>query len=630
MAQIKSKSQRRGNSSQKRSPSNEEKRNSTGTLGTQTREIEIPEMITVRDLAEEMHCSPIDLIKELMNAGVMANINQQLDYDTAAIVAEDMGYSVREFKEQEVEAGDGERATIQPVQRRVYSEEEKKYLRSRPPVITILGHVDHGKTSILDVIRKADVQAGEAGGITQHIGAYQVSAKGKAITFLDTPGHEAFTAMRARGANATDIAVVVIAADDGVQAQTREAIDHARAAKVPIIVALNKIDLPTANPEYVMQQLAELDLVPEDWGGHTIVVLVSAKTGEGIDTLLEMILLAAEMEDLKANPSRNSEGIVLEGKLDRSRGPMATLLVQEGVLKIRDSLVVGQTYGRIRAMFDYRGKSVKEAKPSAAVVVMGLNDVPEAGDKFQVVEKRSKARDLAEERAGKLEQESSHPLVALSLEQIYAQAQEGSIETLNLILKVDVQGSIEPIKNSLEDIDVEGLKVQFIHEGVGNITESDITLAVASQAVILGFNVKIDPNAQNIADSERVSIRIYNIIYRLIEDVQLALRGMLEPEYEEVIQGRAIVRQVFAISRLGKIAGVRIREGKAMRNSNVRVQRGSKIIYDGPVNSLKRFKKDVREVTTGMECGVGFDRLQDLEEGDLLEFYTTEMVEQGL
>jgi translation initiation factor IF-2 len=436
--------------------------------------------------------------------------------------------------------------------------------------------------------------------------------------------------MRARGANATDIAVLVVAADDGVQPQTREAIAHARAARVPIIVALNKIDLPSANPDYVMQQLADVDLVPEDWGGDTIVVPTSAMTEEGIDTLLEMILLIAEMEDFEANPERDPEGIVIEGELDRFRGPLATLLIQEGTLRVRDALLVGETYGRVRAMFDHRGENVEEATPSMPVRVMGLDGVPEAGDMFRVVEDHSKAKELAEERAEESEERGSRPVTALSLEELYAQVQEGNMETLNLILKADAQGSIAPIKNSLEDIEEEGLGVQFVHEGVGDISESDVNLAVASQAVILGFNVDIDSTAERMAEDEGIRIRTYNVIYRLIEDVQLALRGMLEPEYEEVVQGRAVVRQVFDISGVGMVAGTQVREGRALRNANVRVRRGSELIYDGPVGSLKRFQRDVREVSTGMECGVGFEELDDLEEGDILEFYTTELVEQGL
>jgi translation initiation factor IF-2 len=606
---------------------------STGTVGPAItappapppeakKELELPEAITVRELANLMGCSPIELIKALMNAGVMANINQQIDYDTAAIVAEDMGYRVKEQKPPEPEVV--EQAAPQPVRRRFYTEEEQKYLRERPPVVTILGHVDHGKTSLLDVIRATNVQAHEAGGITQHIGAYQIQVQGKPITFLDTPGHEAFTAMRARGASVTDIAILVVAADDGVQPQTLEAISHARAAQVPIIVALNKIDLPTANPERVKQQLAENGLVVEDWGGDTICVPVSAKTKVGIDTLLEMILLVAEMADLKANPRAKAQGTVIEGKLDRTRGPSATLLVQEGTLRVGDVLLVGRTYGKIRAMYDHQGKPLKHALPSTPVVVTGLHDVPEAGDKFEVVESERQARELAEQRMLEYQTAAARPV--LTLDEIYRRAQEGSVQALNLILKADVQGSIEPIRNSLEKIDVGDLKVKFVHQGVGNVSESDVMLAAASQAIIVGFNVGVEPAAQRLAEAEGVSIRTYAVIYELIDDVQRALSGMLKPEYKEVLQGKAIVREVFNISRVGKVAGVQVTEGKALRNALVRVKRAEAVLHEGRVGSLKRFTEDVREVGAGMECGVTVEGFGAFQVGDILEFYTQELV----
>ena len=458
--------------------------------------LKLPDQLTVRELADEMGVSPIELIKQLMNAGVMANINQSLDHDTAAIVAEDMGYTIAEPPPPEPEV---EEEVVATVRRRVYGEDELKDLRPRPPVVTILGHVDHGKTSLLDVIRKTNVQAGEAGGITQHIGAYQIETKGKVITFLDTPGHEAFTAMRARGAQATDIAVLVVAADDGVQPQTREAIDHARAAEVPIIVAINKIDLASANLDRVRQQLAELGLVPEDWGGDTIEVPVSAKTTEGIDSLLDMILLVADMAELQANPKRDVEGVVLEGQMDRARGVTATLLVQEGTLRVGDALLVGATCGKVRAMFDYRGKPAKRATPSMPVVVLGLRDVPEAGDRFEWVRDERQAREMAEARRQEAADTAGHRPQALTLEEIYAQAQAGEVQELNLILKVDVQGSIEPIKNSLEKLEVRDLGVRFIHEGVGAINESDVMLAAASQAIIVGFHVAAEPAAERMA-----------------------------------------------------------------------------------------------------------------------------------
>lgn len=588
-------------------------------------DIELPPAITVRDLADLMHRSPIELIKELMNAGVMANINQQIDYDTAAIVAEDMGFRVVEPTVEEPEEELQAEATPVAVRkRREYTEEEAKYLRPRPPVVTILGHVDHGKTSLLDVIRRTSVQASEAGGITQHIGAYQVDVKGELITFLDTPGHEAFTAMRARGASVTDIAVLVVAADDGVQPQTREAIDHARAAQVPIVVALNKMDLASANPDHVKQQLSDLGLVPEDWGGETICVPVSARTQEGIGALLDNILIVAEMADLKANPRRTAEGVVVEGRLDRSRGSTATLLVQEGTLQAGDSIVVGLTYGKIRAMFDYTGATLDKAGPSTPAVVIGLRDVPAAGDSFIAVETERKARELAEQRVEEHHSKSSHPTAALTLEEVFGQAQAGKVQSLNLILKADVQGSLEPIRNSLEQIEVKDLSVTFVHEGVGTIAESDVMLAVASNAVIIGFSVGVDPSAERLAEAEGVDIRVYDIIYRVIEDVEKALTGMLEPEYEDVLQGRAIVRQVYKISRVGLIAGAQISEGRGLRNATARIVRDGKQIHQGRVSSLKRFTEDVREVTTGLECGIGVDGANDIQEDDIIEFYTRE------
>jgi len=592
--------------------------------------IRLPEQITVRDLAETLGTSPIELIKQLMNLGVMANINQLIDYETAAIASEELGFRVSEEQEEKELTAEAEDEIVVDthVRRTVYSEEEQRYLTRRPPVITIMGHVDHGKTSLLDVIRETSVQATEAGGITQHIGAYQVTAQGKQITFLDTPGHEAFTEMRARGANVTDIAVLVVAADDGVQPQTREAINHARSAHVPIIVALNKMDLPSANPDRVKQQLADIGLVPEDWGGDTIVVPVSAKTKQGINTLLDMILLVAEMADLKANPRRNPQGTVIEGRLDRTRGPVATLLVHDGILKVSDALVLGNTSGRIRAMFDYRGQPIDEATPSQPVVVMGLRDVPQAGDRFEKVGSERIARHIAEERTQEAAQASAKRPEALSLDDIYARVQESAAKSLNIILKADVQGSIDPIRSSLEPLKVGDLTVDFIHEGVGNIAESDVNLAVASKAVVIGFNVDVDASAQRMAEAEGVDVRTYDIIYRLIEDIQKALTGMLEPEEREVVAGRAVVRQVFSIPRAGKVAGAQVREGKALRNARVRVLRGDKVLYEGTVSSLKRYTEDVREVGTGMECGVGVDGYSEFEPDDILEFYTIETVER--
>ena len=595
----------------------------------QVKEIELPASITVRELADLMSRSPIDLIKELMNAGVMANINQQIDYDTAAIIAEDMGYTVVEPTVEEPTVEEQEEL-VTPVaaakKQREYAPEELKYLKTRPPVVTILGHVDHGKTSLLDVIREASVQTTEAGGITQHIGAYQVDLEGGTITFVDTPGHEAFAAMRARGASVTDIAVLVVAADDGVQPQTREAIDHARSAQVPIIVALNKMDLPSANPDHVKQQLADLGLVPEDWGGETIVVPVSARQRMNIDALMENILLVAEIADLKANPRRSAEGTVIEGRMDRARGSTATLLVQEGTLETGDALSVGQVYGKVRAMFDYKNEPISKAEPSTPVVVIGLRGIPGAGDTFRVVENERTARNIAERLAQESQEQGPASTPAMTLEEIYAQAQAGQVQTLNLVLKADVQGSIEPIKSSLEQIEVEGLSVHFVHEGVGNVGESDVNLAVAAGAIIIAFNVGIDPAAERLAENEGVSIRRYNIIYRVIEDVEKALTGMLEPVFEDVLQGKAIVRQVFRISRVGVIAGSQIIEGKGLRNATGRIVRDGEVIHQGRISSLKRFTEDVREVNTGLECGIGVDGASDIQEDDIIEFYTREQV----
>ncbi|MBN1400243.1 MAG: translation initiation factor IF-2 [Anaerolineae bacterium] len=618
-----SRPQRREDSGRSSAPASPQVRR--GSKAEAPKEIEIPGAITVRDLAELMGCSPIDLIKELMNAGVMANINQQLDHDTAVIVAEEMGYTVVEPKAPEpVVSAEEPEVGLPPVHRREYTEEEQQQLRERPPVVTILGHVDHGKTSLLDKIRETNVQAGEAGGITQHIGAYQVLVNDRAITFLDTPGHEAFTAMRARGASLTDIAVLVVAADDGVQPQTREAISHARAARVPIIVAINKMDLATANPDRVKQQLSDLGLVPEDWGGDTICVPVSARTEQGIGDLLDMILLVAEMANIQALTRPPAEGAVVEGRLDRSRGPTATLLVQEGTLRDGDTLLVGTTYGRIRAMFDYQGNPIKRARPSTPVVVMGLRNVPEAGDTFVVVESEREARSIAEQRELEAQEQTTRPAQALTLEEVYAQVQAGAVHSLNLILKADVQGSLEPIRNSLEQLEVGDIRVHFVHEGVGNIGESDVMLAVASQAVVIGFNVSVDTAAQRLADAEGIDVRTYSIIYRVIEDVERALTGMLEPVYKEVVQGHAIVRQTFHIRRVGTIAGCQVSDGKVLRSAKVRVIRGQQVVHEGPLSSLKRFTEDVTEVNAGYECGLGVEDFEDLQEDDVLEFYTME------
>jgi len=584
--------------------------------------IVIPDFLTVRELATLMDVSPIDVIKELMKNGILANINQQIDYETAAIVAEEMGFEAQ----QEAPPPAVEEVPIlpQPLKERIYEGEAPENLKLRPPVVTVLGHVDHGKTTLLDVIRHTNVVAGEAGGITQHIGAYQVEHNGKKITFLDTPGHEAFTAMRARGAQGADIAILVVAADDGVMPQTKEAIDHARAARVPIIVALNKIDKANANPERVKQQLADMGLQVEEWGGDTICVPVSAKRKIGIDELLDNILVVAELAELKANPDRPAMGMVIEGQLDKSRGPTATLLVQNGTLHVGDVLVIEDLYGRVRAMFNENWEPVEEAPPSTPVVVLGLSDVPQPGSTFQVVENEKTARALAAQRSEEKAQATARPTKVIALDDIFEQIQAGQVKELNLIVKADVQGTIEPIVSSLEKLGDENLKVNILHTGTGNINESDVMLAVASRAIIVGFNVQVDPAAKRSAEAERVDIRLYDVIYKLIDNVDKALKGLLEPVYREVVTGHAEVRAVFSIPRVGKVAGVYVTDGHITRNSLARIRRNGKVVYDGRVSSLKRFTEDVKEVREGFECGVGLEGFHDFEEGDLIELYEKE------
>jgi translation initiation factor IF-2 len=584
--------------------------------------IVIPDFLTIRELADLMDASPIQVIKELMNNGILANINQQIDYETAAIVAEEMGFEARpEAPPAIVE----EIPMIPlPLKERMYEGEAPEDLEPRPPVVTILGHVDHGKTTLLDVIRHTNVVAGEAGGITQHVGAYQVERDGKKITFLDTPGHEAFTAMRARGAQGADIAILVVAADDGVMPQTQEAIDHARAARVPIIVALNKMDKANANPEKVKQQLADVGLQIEEWGGEIICVPVSAKQKTGIDDLLDNILAVADLAELKANPNRLAMGTVIEGELDKSRGPTATLLVQNGTLRLGDALLIDDLSGRIKAMFNERGERVREATPSTPVVVLGLSAVPHPGDSFKVVEDERVARAMAASRADEKERAAIQPARVLSLEGILDQIKAGQVKELNLILKADVWGTIEPIVNSLEKLGDKDLKVNIIHKGAGNIGESDVMLAVASRAIVIGFNVQVDPAASRTAEAEGVDIRLYDIIYKLIDDVDKALKGLLEPVYKDVVSGHAEVRAIFTIPHVGKIAGVYLADGHAARNSLARIRRNNQLIYDGRVSSLKRFTEDVREVREGFECGVGLEGFQGFEEGDIIEFYKKE------
>lgn len=587
----------------------------------------LPAITTVRDLAEMINSSPIDIIKVLMANGVMANINQQIDFDTAAVVAAELGYEATLEVIDQVETEDtGEIA----LWRQMIANEDKKDLNPRPPVVTILGHVDHGKTTLLDAIRSASVAAGEAGGITQHISAYQITHDNKLITFLDTPGHAAFTAMRSRGAQGADIVILVVAADDGVMPQTKEALAHALAAKVPMIVALNKMDKANANPDKVKQQLSEVGLIPDDWDGDTIVVPVSAKAQTGLEDLLEAILLVADNTEILANPKGKLIGTVIEAERDRAKGVVATILVQNGSLSVGDILVAGTAYGRIRAMFDFRGNNIESAGPSTPISVMGLSDVPSAGDLIRVVETDKEARTIVAERQQREKEASKASFQAVTLENMFERFQEGQLRELRLIVKADVQGSLEPIVSSLQKMsasDEEGkIKVNILHAGTGNISENDITLAVASQAIVMGFNVTADEAARVTADREGVSIRFYDIIYRITEDVEKALKGMLQPEEVETVIGKAEVRAIFKVSRR-KIAGCRVIDGEIRRNAFMRVIRNKEMLADSPIASLKHEKDDVREVRNGFECGIALKNFDDFEEGDILECYIKEMVE---
>ncbi len=585
-------------------------------------------MLTVRDLARALRMSPIDVIKQLMSSGIVASINQTIDYETAGIVASELGFEIKPLRVSEPEPVEEQKQQAKTLWQRLAETEPPERLKPRPPVVTVLGHVDHGKTTLLDAIRETNVVAGESGGITQHIGAYQVEKDGRKITFIDTPGHEAFTAMRARGAQVTDLAVLVVAADDGVMPQTREAIDHARAAGVPIVVALNKMDRPSARPERVKQQLADVGLTVEDWGGEVICVPVSAKQKQGIEELLENILLVTDVADLKSNPDRPAVGTVIEGQLDRHRGPTATLLVQGGTLRVGDALVIGAICGRVRAMYDDQGRPVTEAPPSMPVLVMGLSDVPEAGDIFEVVENERQARLIAAERAEKARLAAGQPARPrfTSLDDLFGRFEAGEATELNLILKADVQGSLEPIASSLEKLSTEDLKVKLLHQGTGRISESDVMLAAASNAIIIGFRVDVDEAARRQALQEGVSIRQYDVIYNLIDDVDKALKGKLEPQYEEVVIGHAEVRAVFTIKRRGNVAGCYITDGEVTRNALVRVLRGGQEIFAGRIDSLRRFQEDVSEVKAGFECGIGLAGFDAFQAGDTLEFYRKEQV----
>ncbi len=590
--------------------------------GHSNKSIELPSSLTVRELAETIDASPIEVIKTLMANGVMANINQQIDFDTAAIVAAEMGYEATPTTPEIIETED---AGEIPIWRQLIADEDPQLLSARPPVVTILGHVDHGKTTLLDAIRRTNVVEGEAGGITQHIGAYQVEHTGRRITFLDTPGHSAFTAMRARGAQGADVVVLVVAADDGVMPQTREALDHAKAARVPIVVALNKIDKANANPERAKQQLADVGLVPDEWDGDTIVVPVSAKQKLGLEDLLEAILLVADNTEIRANPEGPVIGTVIEAERDRTRGVLTTLLVQNGTLSVGEVVLAGTAYGRLRAMFDHLGQPVEQAGPSAPVSVMGLNDVPTAGELFQVVSSDKEARALIEKRK-EVQVQKAETASPVTLESVFDRFQAGEARELRLIVKADVQGSLEPIVSSLEALSAGDIAVNILRAETGNVGENDIMLAAASKAVVLGFNVEADTAARRLAESEGVSLRLYDIIYRLTEDVEKALKGMLEPEEKTKVIGTATVRAIFRIPRIGNIAGCYVMEGELRRSAHIRVIRDDEMLYEGEIASLKHHQDDVREVRQGFECGLGVKGFDDFEEGDVLECFIRELV----
>lgn len=589
------------------------------------KEKELPEKITfyesltVAELAKKLGREPSEIIKKLFLLGVMATINQELDKDAIELICTDYGVEV----EEEI------RVDISDLEGYFEGEaEEQGVQKERPPVVTIMGHVDHGKTTLLDSIRNTKVTAGEAGGITQHIGAYQVVENGKKITFLDTPGHAAFTTMRARGAKVTDITILVVAADDGVMPQTIEAINHAKAAEVPIIVAVNKMDKPSANPERVMQELTEHGLVSEEWGGDTIFAPISALKGEGIDNLLEMVLLVSEVAELKADSKRRAIGTVIEAQLDKGRGSVATLLVQDGTLKVGDPIVVGHTFGRVRAMVNDLGRRVKEAGPSTPVEITGLNDVPQAGDRFVVFEDEKTARQVGESRASTALQAQRSEKTRVTLDNLFDQMKQGEMKELNLIVKADVQGSVEAMAASLMKLDVEGVNVRIIHTGAGAITESDISLAAASNAIVIGFNVRPDTNAKRAAEAEGVDIRLHRVIYKVIEEIEAAMTGLLDPEFQEKIIGQAEVRETFKVTKIGTIAGSYITEGKISRDSGVRVIRDSIVVFEGELESLKRFKDDVKEVARGYECGITVKNYNDVKEGDIIEAFVMEEIKR--
>ena len=577
-------------------------------------EIEVPDAISVGELASRLKKTAVEVIKKLMGLGQMASVSDIIDFDTAFLVAEEFGAIVH--KEVIITAEDSLTLDI---------EDKEEDLVTRPPVVVVMGHVDHGKTSLLDAIRNTHVTDGEAGGITQHIGAYQVALKDRKITFLDTPGHEAFTAMRARGAMATDIAILVVAADDGIMPQTIESINHAKAAEVSLIVAINKCDKEAANPDRVMQQLTEHGIIPEEWGGDTICVKVSAKQGDGIEDLLEMVNLVADVKELKANPNRAARGIVIESKLDKGRGSVATVLVQHGTLNIGDIVVAGTSFGRVRAMLDDKGRKVQTAGPSVPVEILGLDSVPTGGDLFYAVEDEKKARDVVEERITKGKMEAQVTQKA-SLDSLFAQIEEGKMKELNIIIKADVQGSVEAVKQSLEKLSNDEVRIRTIHGGVGGVNETDVMLASASNAIIVGFNVRPDVNAAASAERSDVEIRLYRVIYDAIEEIQAAMKGLLDPKFKEVVLGHAEIRQTFKVSNVGTIGGSYVTDGKITRNSQVRIVRDGIVIHEGVLSSLKRFKDDAKEVASGYECGVGIENYNDIKEGDIVESFIMEEI----
>jgi len=573
------------------------------------------ETLTVGELSEILGKSTAEIIKQLLMLGMMATVNQTLDREMVELVASEAGYEVKD------------KVFTDAIEfEKIILEDDEEDTQKRPPVVTIMGHVDHGKTTLLDTIRNSRVAGGEAGGITQHIGAYQVTHNGQLISFLDTPGHAAFTSMRARGANMTDICILVVAADDGVMPQTREAVEHAKAAKVPIIVAVNKMDKPEANPDRVMQELLEYGLVPEDWGGDTIYVQISAKQNQGIDELLEMVNLVSELNEYKANANRLATGTVIEAKLDKGRGSVATLLVQNGTLRVGDAIVVGNTFGRVRAMVNDLNQRFEAAAPSTPIEITGLNDVPQAGDRFMVFPSEKEARQIAEQRLSNARELGNMPSKAVSLDDIFSQIQEGDLKELNLIIKGDVQGSVEALAGSLQKIEVEGVKINIIRQSVGTITETDVTFAAASGAIIIGFNVRPASSVRQLAANEGVDIRLHSIIYKVIDEIEAAMKGMLDPVFVEKVTGQLEVRQTFKVSKVGTIAGCYVTEGTVGRNSGVRVIRDGIVIFEGELGSLKRFKDEVKEVNYGYECGVTVDRFNDIKEGDIIEAYVMEEI----